>query len=166
MNSLSLLGSINPLLFPTESPDYVNHSAGIPILCQSCRQIFLQKPKYSQKYAQCRHTNFMPILSPNISPKTKIFSKILNKYKHSAGTPILCQSCCQIFLQKPKYSQKCKTNICTIPAHLSCRKISLQKPKYSQKSWLRGPIDRGLNIPQKSGELDPLTVQGSIFQEK
>ena len=81
VNSLSLLGSINPVLFPAESPDYVKHSAGIPILCQSCLQIFLQKP--------------------NISPKAKIFSRILTerfyKYKHSAGIPILCQSCRQIF---------------------------------------------------------------------
>ena len=45
VNSLCLLGSINPLLFPAESPDYGKHSAGIPILCQSCPQIFSRLSK-------------------------------------------------------------------------------------------------------------------------
>ena len=40
VNSLCLLGSINPVLFPAESPDYGKHSVGIPILCQSRHQIF------------------------------------------------------------------------------------------------------------------------------
>ena len=41
VNSLCLRKSINPVLFPPESPDYGKHTAGIPILCQSSHQIFL-----------------------------------------------------------------------------------------------------------------------------
>ena len=46
VNSLCLLGSINPVLFPAESPDYGKHSVGIPILCQSRHQIVFTTLKY------------------------------------------------------------------------------------------------------------------------
>ena len=61
VNSLCLRKSINPVLFPPESPDYGKHTAGIPILCQSSHQIFLHYKRNTRGEIESKTTSSLTV---------------------------------------------------------------------------------------------------------